>query len=310
MKILSILLALGFVFVTPHVSSAAPRASIVATINNEMITRLELDKNVKLALLAKGKDPAKISAQELKDTEQSVIKDLIKESIILQEANNQNITVTDKEIDAEIEAAVKRAGITREAFYNDLAKQGYDKAFYRKKVKNMLLTQRLISRNVLRKIIVTNDEVLEFYLANGGKVLGRANVALIVYGSGEDMDTYAEELIDDSDDFEDVAKKISVGPYADNGGVFGEMAIADLAAPIQTAIQDLEKDEVSKVFSLNGAYAQVKLLSKSTSSDNLSEIIDPAVVSQIQEGLRMKKAGGKIEEYIAGLEKKAIVNIR
>lgn len=310
MKILSILLALGFVFVAPHVSSAAPRASIVATINNEMITRLELDKNVKFALLSKGKDPSKVSAEELKETENSVIKDLIKESIILQEANNQKITVSDREIDAEIDASVKRAGITREIFFKDLAKQGYDEAFYRKKVKNMLMSQRLISRNVLRKIIVTNDEILDFYLANGGKVLGRANVALIVYGNSEDMDTYSEKLIGDSGDFEDIAKQISVGPYADNGGVFGEMAISDLAAPIQTVIQDLEKDEVSKVFTLNGAYAQVKLLSKSTSSDNLSEIIDPAVVSQIQEGLRMKKAGGKIEEYIAALEKKAIVNIR
>lgn len=310
MKILSILLALGFVFIAPHAGSAAPRASIVATINNEMITRFELDKNVKLALLTKGKDPAKVSAEELKETEQSVIRDLVKESIILQEAKNQNITVSDKEIDAEIDASVKRAGITKEKFYGDLAKQGYDEAFYREKIKNTLLTQRLINRNVLRKIIVTNDEVLEFYLANGGKVLGKANVALIVYPSGEDMDTYAEELIKDSDDFESIAKKISVGPYAENGGVFGEMAISDLAAPIQTAIQNLEQDEVSKVFTLNGAYAQVKLLSKSTSSDNLSEIIDPAVVAQIQDGLRMKKAGGKIEEYIAGLEKKAIVNIR
>ncbi len=310
MKILSILLALGFVFIAPHAGSAAPRASIVATINNEMITRFELDKNVKLALLTKGKDPAKVSAEELKETEQSVIRDLVKESIILQEAKNQNITVSDKEIDAEIDASVKRAGITKEKFYGDLAKQGYDEAFYREKIKNTLLTQRLINRNVLRKIIVTNDEVLEFYLANGGKVLGKANVALIVYPSSEDMDTYAEELIKDSDDFESIAKKISVGPYAENGGVFGEMAISDLAAPIQTAIQNLEQDEVSKVFTLNGAYAQVKLLSKSTSSDNLSEIIDPAVVAQIQDGLRMKKAGGKIEEYIAGLEKKAIVNIR
>lgn len=310
MKILSILLALGFVFIAPHAGSAAPRASIVATINNEMITRFELDKNVKLALLTKGKDPAKVSAEELKETEQSVIRDLVKESIILQEAKNQNITVSDKEIDAEIDASVKRAGITKEKFYGDLAKQGYDEAFYREKIKNTLLTQRLINRNVLRKIIVTNDEVLEFYLANGGKVLGKANVALIVYPSGEDMDTYAEELIKDSDDFESIAKKISMGPYAENGGVFGEMAISDLAAPIQTAIQNLEQDEVSKVFTLNGAYAQVKLLSKSTSSDNLSEIIDPAVVAQIQDGLRMKKAGGKIEEYIAGLEKKAIVNIR
>ena len=68
--------------------------------------------------------------------------------------------------------------------------------------------------------------------------------------------------------------------------------------------------EVSKVFSLNGAYAQAKVLSKTTSSDNLAEIIDPAVVAKIRDGLRMQRVGNKIEEYITGLEKKAIVTIR
>ena len=89
-----------------------------------------------------------------------------------------------------------------------------------------------------------------------------------------------------------------------------EMAVSDLAVPVQSAIQGLDAGEVSKVFSLNGAYAQAKVLSKTTSSDNLAEIIDPAVVAKIRDGLRMQRVGNKIEEYITGLEKKAIVTIR
>ena len=88
------------------------------------------------------------------------------------------------------------------------------------------------------------------------------------------------------------------------------MAISDLASPVQTAIQGLEEGEVSKVFSINGAYAQAKVLSKTTSSKNISEIIDPNLVVKIRDGLRMQKAGNKIEEYISGLEKKAIVTIK
>lgn len=310
MKILSLLLALCFVFGVPQIGMSAPRASIVATINSEMITALQLEKNVKLAVLAKGKDPKKIAPNERQDIEKTVLQDLIKESILVQEAKNQKISVSDKDIDAEINASVQRAGITKEAFYKDLAKQGYDEAFYREKIKNTLLTQRLINRNVLRKIIVSNEEVIKYYLANGGKILGKANVALIVYPDSETMDKYAEELIKDSDDFEKIAKKISVGPYAEDGGVFGELAVSDLAEPIQAAIQNLNKDEVSKVFSLNGSYAQAKVLSKSNSSDNPAEVMDPQLVAKIQDGLRMQKAGSKIEEYIAGLEKKAIVNIK
>ncbi len=309
MKIITVLIALGFLF-TPDLSLASSRASIVATINSDMITALQLEKNVRLALLAKGVDPNKVSPGELKDIKKSVLDDLVKESILIQEAKNQNIDISDKDVEKEIQNSIDKAGISKEAFYADLAKQGYDEKFYKDKVKKSLLTQTLINRNVLRKIIVTDDEILEFYLANGGQIMGKANVALLVYPNGEQMDMHSEKLLDNPRRFEDVAKDISVGPSADKGGVLGEMAVSDLAVPVQSAIQGLDAGEVSKVFSLNGAYAQAKVLSKTTSSDNLAEIIDPAVVAKIRDGLRMQRVGNKIEEYITGLEKKAIVTIR
>ncbi len=309
MKIITVLIALSFLF-TPDLSLASSRASIVATINSDMITALQLEKNVRLALLAKGVDPNKVNPGELKDIKKSVLDDLVKESILIQEAKNQNIDISDKDVEKEIQNSIDKAGISKEAFYADLAKQGYDEKFYKDKVKKSLLTQTLINRNVLRKIIVTNDEILEFYLANGGQITGKANVALLVYPNGEQMDMHSEKLLDNPRRFEDIAKDISVGPSADKGGVLGEMAVSDLAVPVQSAIQGLDAGEVSKVFSLNGAYAQAKVLSKTTSSDNLAEIIDPAVVAKIRDGLRMQRVGNKIEEYITGLEKKAIVTIR
>lgn len=309
MKIITVLIALGFLF-TPDLSLASSRASIVATINSDMITALQLEKNVRLALLAKGVDPNKVNPGELKDIKKSVLDDLVKESILIQEAKNQNIDISDKDVEKEIQNSIDKAGISKEAFYADLAKQGYDEKFYKDKVKKSLLTQTLINRNVLRKIIVTDDEILEFYLANGGQIMGKANVALLVYPNGEQMDMHSEKLLDNPRRFEDIAKDISVGPSADKGGVLGEMAVSDLAVPVQSAIQGLDAGEVSKVFSLNGAYAQAKVLSKTTSSDNLAEIIDPAVVAKIRDGLRMQRVGNKIEEYITGLEKKAIVTIR
>lgn len=309
MKIITVLIALSFLF-TPDLSLASSRASIVATINSDMITALQLEKSVRLALLAKGVDPNKVSPGELKDIKKSVLDDLVKESILIQEAKNQNIDISDKDVEKEIQNSIDKAGISKEAFYADLAKQGYDEKFYKDKVKKSLLTQTLINRNVLRKIIVTDDEILEFYLANGGQITGKANVALLVYPNGEQMDMHSEKLLDNPRRFEDIAKDISVGPSADKGGVLGEMAVSDLAVPVQSAIQGLDAGEVSKVFSLNGAYAQAKVLSKTTSSDNLAEIIDPAVVAKIRDGLRMQRVGNKIEEYITGLEKKAIVTIR
>lgn len=309
MKILSLLILLS-IFCTPQLGYASPKASVVATINSEMITSLQLEKNIRLYMASKGINPAAVSPAERKEIEQAVLGDLVKESIIIQEAASQNIKISDKALDAEIQRSIDKSGGSKEAFYTNLAKQGYDEKLYKEKVRNTLLTQTLINRNVLRKIIVTDDEILDFYLANGGKIIGKANVALIVYNSSEDMDNNAEKLLKSPRSFEKTVKEISVGPNAEDGGVLGEMAISDLASPVQAAIQGLEEGEVSKVFSINGAYAQAKVLSKTTSSKNLSEIIDPEIVEKIRNGLRMQKVGNKIEEYMNGLEKKAIVTIR
>lgn len=309
MKILTLLISLS-IFFTPHVLYASPKASVAATVNSEMITSLQLEKNVRLYMANKGINPANVSAGERKNIEQAVLNDLVKESIIIQEAASQNIKIDDKTLEADIQRSIDKAGGSKEAFYANLAKQGYDEKLYKEKVRNTLLTQSLINRNVLRKIIVTDDEILDFYLSNGGKVVGKANVALIVYNNSEDMDNNAEKLINSPKSFEKTVKEISVGPNADEGGVLGEMALSDLASPVQAAIQGLEAGQVSKVFSINGAYAQAKVLSKTNSSKNLSEIIEPEIVEKIRDGLRMQKAGNKIEEYITGLEKKAIVTIR
>ena len=309
MKVFSLLILLS-IFFAPAVSYASPKASVIATINGEMITSRQLEKNVRLYMANKGINPSTVSAQERKEIEQTVLQDLVKEFMIIQEAASQNIKINDQALDAEIQQSIDKSGGSKEAFYANLAKQGYDEKLYKEKVRNTLLTQSLINRNVLRKIIVTDEEIMNFYLANGGQIMGKVNVALLVYNTSEDMDKYAEKLIDNPKSFEKTAQEISVGPYADEGGVLGEMAISDLAAPVQAAIQGLEQGEVSKVFSINGAYAQAKVLSKTTSSKNLAEIIDPALVTKIRDGLRMQKAGNKVDEYITGLEKKAIVTIK
>lgn len=309
MKILTLLISLS-IFFTPHVLYASPKASVVATINSEIITSRQLEKNVRLYMANKGINPAGVNAGERKEIERAVLEDLVKESIIIQEAASQNIKINDKALDAEIQHSIDKSGGSKESFYANLAKQGYDEKLYREKVRNTLLTQSLINRNVLRKIIVTDDEVLNFYLSNGGKIIGKANVALLVYNNSEDMDNNAEKLIKSPKSFEKTVKEISVGPNVDEGGVLGEMAISDLAAPVQSAVQGLEEGEVSKVFSINGAYAQAKVISKTTSSKNLAEIIEPEIVEKIRDGLRMQKVGNKIEEYMNGLEKKAIVTIR
>lgn len=310
MRIVTLIFALGLLGFTPNFSYASPRASIVATVNGDMISSNYLEKNCNIAAIAQKIDIKKMKPSELESFRQSILQDLIKETILTQEAKAQGLKVSDNEITNEIEATIASSGVTKEKFFAELAKKGYTENLYREKIRKSILTQDLINKNVFRKIIVTNDEVLDYYVSHGGKILGKANVALIVYKDSADMDKYAMELIEDTDDFIKVAKKISVGPYASEGGVFGEMMISDLAPAIQGAIASLNKGEVSKVFDLNGQYAQVKVLDKASSSENLAEVMDPKVLHQIQEGLRMQKAGSKVEQYVKSLEKKAVVNIR
>ena len=313
LKLKHILLVLGLSLLPLQYenATAAPRAGIAATVNGEMISTLDLENAIKRELVIRQITKENPQFQKMvAELRKQIINVLVDEKLLLIEAKSKSVSVSEEQLDAEIKNTIKRTGLSESAFYEKVAETGLSEKGYKDKIRTSLITQNLLRRDVLRKIIISDDEVLAFYQSNGGNTASTVEVALIVYPSVDVASRHGAALQSGKSNFRKIAQSVSIGPNADKGGSLGEISLADLAAPIQFQVQKLEAGEVSNIFSLGDNEAQIMLISEGGAADTLLGVMDDATRAQITERLRQQKMSERVAEYIIQLKNKAIINIR
>ena len=153
---------------------AAPVARIVAAVNGDMIPARALDKALQIELAGQKLDPSK-NPQLTGEVRKAVLDRMINDKIILQEADKEKITVSDEEVDAALDQIVKDSRLERDVFLRQMAKEGLSEKDFRDRLYVQLVSQRLMARNVVSKVVVTEDEINDYYRKNmAGFASGRA----------------------------------------------------------------------------------------------------------------------------------------
>ena len=228
MRILAISLACAATILSAQPVFAAPVSRIVAVVNGDMITNRELEKALKPEFVGQQIDPAKNPSLAAMVRE-AVLERMINEKILLQQAEKDGIKVTDEQVDKAFEQMVRDSQLSREEFLKQMAKEGLTEKQAREKARLSLITQRLMSRNVVSKVVVTEEEVNEYYRQNmAGFTTGRARVALLIYPVDVDAEKWAADIASGKVSFAEAARKVSVGPNPEGGGDMGDRELPDL----------------------------------------------------------------------------------
>jgi len=139
---------------------------IVAIVNTDVITRRNLDEfisfmRMQIATEYKGRQlESKIQTMKL-----DLLDRLIEDSLILQEAKKEKITVDENRIKARVEEMGKDYPSETE-FQKALAKQGLSRADLETKIREQALMYNIIDQKIRSKIIVNPTEVTSFYQGN------------------------------------------------------------------------------------------------------------------------------------------------
>ena len=84
-------------------------------------------------------------------------------------------------MDAALDRIIKDSQLSRDVFFKQLEKEGVTEKVFRDRLYVQLVSQRLMSRNVVSKVVVTEDEINDYYRKNmAGFASGRARVAMLV----------------------------------------------------------------------------------------------------------------------------------
>src|SRR5271169_1568427 len=136
---------------------------IIARINSNIVTRADLRRSREAMLTEMHQQETNATAQEIKDREKDLLRDLIDQQLLLQKGEELGISA-----DTEV---VKRLDELRKQMHaesmEDLEKaaqaQGVSFEEFKQNMKDQILTQKVIQQEVGAHISTTQQEVQEFY---------------------------------------------------------------------------------------------------------------------------------------------------
>ena len=145
---------------TPATPAPAVSADTGAGVDGRPITRDDVEKAFKRS----GQANETLSEEEALTAKLSLLNDLIVQDILLNRAPGLKVELPETELDTAYEEA--RKNITGEAFQQELKRRGLTTADMREGLRRELLSQKVIEREIVSKIAVTDQEVTDFFNAN------------------------------------------------------------------------------------------------------------------------------------------------
>lgn len=296
---------------------------IIARVNNEIITKSELDKaRQESAEDAQQQCSGKCSSEQLQiateDAQKFALRDLIDRSLLAQRGKDMDINVEAdlvKQLDQirqqnklkdmdDLEKAVTSQGINWEDFKNNL--------------KNRLLTQEVIRREVGSHINITHDEEMKYYQDHQKDFIKPEQVALTaieVKTEGKkdseipELKAKAQKLHDrikDGEDFGELAKRFSDGATAQQGGYLGVYKRGELSKELEDVVFKMNRNQITDVIETKQGFLILKVLEHYDEGEQPFDKVE----NEIQEQIYSTKMEPALREYLKTLREQSYVVVK
>lgn len=236
---------------------AIPVDRVVAVVNNEVITAVELRARVDQAVAQLARQGVQMPPREA--IERQVLERLVLERVQLQYAAEAGLRIDDPSLERAISRVASNNRLTEEGLREALAADGISWQRFREQIRQEMVINRIREREIDSSIVVTDAEVDNFIANNPEAFSGReylvAHILLRAPESpsqsdiarlGEQADGIMRELAA-GEDFGRLAAAHSDAPDAMNGGVIGWRSMDRLPALFAEAVRTLRPGEVSPV---------------------------------------------------------------
>jgi parvulin-like peptidyl-prolyl isomerase len=273
----------------------------VATVNGEKIYQNEFEKRLALqkGLLSPKAFQSSINKRDLLEDE--ILDSMITERIILQRADELNLSVSATELEKHLIDIRKDYG---EEFFSLLVASNVRYEDWREQVRNDMLISKLIEKDVNAHVQVTDPEVEDFFHEQPDFCKTEASVRVsqvVVRDAGKAQK--AKARLDAGEDFATVAKEMSIGPEAARGGDLGLITRQTLPDALERVLFQLPTGKMSPVVKSPYGYHILKVVeSHPAKVRSLADCRE-----DIRGVIRAKKEEKAFAVWLEGLKLKAVV---
>lgn len=269
----NLFLPLLLLLATPLHAAIEEIESIVAVVDDDVITRSELDQRLKQIIQKLQSKGAKLPAQKV--LQRQMLERMIVEKLQLAQAKQLGIQVGDEELNKIVGSVAAQNNLTLLQFREVLEKEGTSFAAFREEIRNEVLISRLRNKRVSKRINISPQEIdnlLENQRRDKSKkeelrlqhilisLPGEASPEQIAEARNK-IENLATQLKGGAD-FANLAISHSAGPKALEGGDIGWRRIAQLPVAFAKAIQGLQPGEISQPVRSTSGFHLLKVLEK------------------------------------------------
>ena len=250
----------------PQVFGQAMPSVIKATaiVNGDVITQTDIDQRLALLLMSNG---AQIQPDEVERARQQVLRNLIDETLQIQAAKNEEITIKKSDVDSAIQRVAANQKQTPEQLAAVLDKAGSSIKSIRRQIEGEMAWQRLQRAKIEDDVSVGDDEVkavldrmnaskgqqeyhvAEIFLAstaaNQAEVAAKANAILEQLQKGASFTAYARQ-------YSEASTQVV-------GGDLGWVRPEQLPDPLAVALRNLNPGQVSVPIPVPGGISIIAL---------------------------------------------------
>jgi peptidyl-prolyl cis-trans isomerase SurA len=286
----------------------APSRDTWAVVNGTDINRAEVEKYYRSRQQSQaGGTPSHDEALSLK---LSILDQLINNEILFQRAKALNLVASDGEVEDRFTQS--KSSFTEDEFQKKLRDSGLTVDDLKNEIRRELSIQKLLNREVVAKITVTDADIADFYQKNKTQfnvAEPQFHVAQIVVTPRPDIGIHnrknddattpeqadrkinmLESRLAAGADFSQLAMDYSEDANASNGGDLGfipESSLNQTDPALKNAVLALQPGQVSKPIALKDGYHILKLIAREQAGQR--QLSDPQVQQSIRQTLQNRQ---------------------
>jgi len=296
-------------------SPSMPVGKIVAVVNGERITALDVERRVVPEIMRLRLNPNNPEQRaQIDEIYQQALDAQIADILVYQEALRLKMELPESDVDKELTRLMQQRKLKPEELEKQLKQEGLDTPKLREQMRKNLLRQRLLTNMVARKVIVSKDEIAKYYEEHKASftAISEVRMAIIAYPPDINAETIAQRIKSGKLSFEEAVRQYSIDSSTkkDNGAM-PPASWKEMSPEWRTRISAMKVGEVSPIFILPHPQllikTQIKLLEKIGDDKALSLA---EATPEIEAILREPLLKARFEEYTQWLRSRALVDIK
>lgn len=296
---------------------------IVARVNDDIVTREDLEKaqasvENEVREACPNCTPDQIRT-EVAAKDKDVLRDLIDQSLLTQRAKDEGINVDTDVIKKLDSIRVQNKLRSLDELDDEIRKSGQDPEDFKAQLRDQLLTQEVIRKEVGSKIIISHEDVVKYYNEHKTDFVRPETVVLreiFVSTDGKPAadipalrkkaDNLRDRIMNNGDDFGEMAKRYSDSPTASQEGELGSFQRSQLDPKIAEKVFALSRNQMTDVIETKTGFEILQVEERYDAGQQPLEKVEPEISNKLYE----QKMQPALREYLATLRADSYMQVK